>query len=354
MPYPPAYAKINKFALTSMILAIAGIALSMFGGGLLGLAAVALGTIACVQISKNPLRYGGLGYAVTGMSIGTLAVLASCYFLILGPFLVAQQEIKSREVCKDHLRRILQSANVYANDNSDDFPTVMPPKNGVVTFGGGGPSSNTDKTISDYYDKGDQRGNVTACLWVLVLRGYSTPSQFICPNANSTPATDHSSNFPGIENFSYAVAIPWDAAGNRAGYWKNIVDASTPIMADQGPVNGDHTPLGIVDLTNISGNPRLLNSPNHKQQGQVVGYSDGHAEFEFRPDIGNSDDNIWTHNSISLEVNGPSRTGIVPPYGRGIRAGSFSRDISAYTIPGTMMSYDILMAPARGSDGKTY
>jgi hypothetical protein len=152
-------------------------------------------------------------------------------------------------------------------------------------------------------------------------------------------------NFPGVENISYAAAVPWDASGNKIGFWKAIVDASTPVMADQGPRNGDTIGGKPVVLRDVTSRWSSLNHGN----GQVVGWSDAHAGFEMRSNIGYNNDNIWTHNEGS-----PSETGRAPIYGPGADKGATSRSIRDYTSGGAIQNWDILMAPSRGTDGKVY
>jgi hypothetical protein len=251
----------------------------------------------------------------------------------------------------------MKAANVYANDNLDDFPIVLPPRNSTVTFAGGLPAApNADTVIQGYYDGEVARGNMSANLWLLVLKGYTDSKTFVCQSdvvgkpAASVQAGNHFNNFQGVENISYAAAVPWNAAGQKQGFWKSIVDATTPIIADLGPRNGENTSNGIVNVTSPQKVPALWNSRIHGGEGQTIGWSDGHTSFELRPDIGLLHDNIWTNNGDA----GPSPTGRAPFYGRGTQTGAASRPIAEYFNGGSAQFWDIYMAPSRGVDGKTY
>ena len=60
-----------------------------------------------------------------------------------------------------------------------------------------------------------------------------------------------------------------------------------------------------VSITVTQSNPKAWNSPIHGGDGQTVGYSDAHATFEKRPDVGSNNDCIWTTTGAS----GPNATG---------------------------------------------
>ena len=87
----------------------------------------------------------------------------------------------------------------------------------------------------------NNQGSTSASLWVLVLKSYTAPKQYLCksdPNntvvSPMTSGVNYFDNFGGVENMSYAMAIPWNVDLTKCGFWKNIVDATTPLMADQG------------------------------------------------------------------------------------------------------------------------
>jgi prepilin-type processing-associated H-X9-DG protein len=45
-------------------------------------------------------------------------------------------------------------------------------------------------------------------------------------------------------------------------------------------------------------NPEKYNSPNHLFDGQNVAFADTHVEFFRRPDMGQSNENIWTQTTF--------------------------------------------------------
>ena len=111
-----------------------------------------------------------------------------------------------------------------------------------------------------------------------------------------------------------------------------IVDASLPLMADQPPKNGETIGTITIALNVVQTNPKQWNSQLHGGEGQTVGWSDAHASFERRPDIGYSQDNIFTNNAGS-----PSQTGAAPAptaFVSGTSA-STSGTVSSYTSGGS-------------------
>lgn len=336
--------KISVLAVVSMVIAIAGCIFSFAFGGALGIAAVILAAIARSRINANPTRLGGAGYASAGVTAGIVSMALSVFFITgCSSTVKVVDTADNRRQCAANLTGLLKAANVYAADNGDDFPMVMPPKKSVISFGGGvATGGSADLTISGIYMKGEQQGNMTANLWLLALKGYTAPRQYICPSdpankvvAVTTSGGSYYNNFPGVENISYSMAVPWNAAGEKIGFWKSIVDAGLPLMADMAP--------------QLSGNVNA-NSVFHNGEGQIVGWSDAHASFEKRPDIGYNRDNIWTTSGGS----GPSPAGTNTLYGAGAASGGTTGSNSGYVKGGESQNWDVIMAPARGADGKTY
>jgi hypothetical protein len=353
--------RVHGMATTSLVLGIIGLVTSIFiVGSVLGILALIFGILAISQISKNPGRLGGVGLAWAGVITGILSLVLTVLlgFAIMFPSFGRAREISNRSYCSANLTGILKSANVYANDNGDDFPIVLAPRSPTIYYGGGVPSGSTpDRVIDEIYQTGARRGSMSANLWLLVLKGYTGPKQYLCksdPNFSTvaSPSSGGSfyNDFPGVQNISYAAAIPWDNAGNKQGFWKSIVDASLPLMADAPPHNGDSVSGGTVRVEGgVPVKQTMWNSPIHGGEGQVVGWSDAHAGFERRPDIGYQDDNIWTQNGGT-----PSSTGRAPTYGPPTSSGAYQRSISDYTSGGAPQNWDIYMAPARGADGRAH
>ena len=332
-------ARNSKFAVASLIVGIAALVLVIFViGGLIAPVGIVLAIIGLVQINKRPRDLGGKGFAIAGIVLNSIAFLG---LLVMVPLILRSMELSNRSYCAANLRGIQQSMNVYAADQMDTFPTVLPPKSaGTYTFASAGNSgaTNADRALEVEYTKGQGAGSVTACWWILVLKNQVSPKQFFCHSdrtAGYVARLADASNcldldFQASNQFSYSSAYPWLTAswaqpGSVGGWWKNITDSSLPIMSDIAP---KIEPGGSV----------LTNSATHGA-GQNVVFSDGHVEFCRRADIGPNNDNIWTHNGTS----GPSERGTV------ISGGSVGAGYGAASAP-----FDIIMVPIRDGSGVTH
>jgi hypothetical protein len=222
--------------------------------------------------------------------------------------------MSNRSYCAANLRGIVQSMNVYAADNLDSFPIVMP--------------------------------HATAGNYLFAVGGNS---KFLCksdPAGATSPAPiSNSSNqfyldFSSDKQFSYSSAYPWNFTNTSSivgGWWKNVSDSGLPIMSDIAPQNGTGNPAATVD--NLTGSSKAWNSNNHQRDGMNVVFSDAHTDFVRRPDVGPNTDNIWTQNG----TNGPSATGTA------VTAGTVSGSYGASSTP-----FDIVMVPIRNvADGTT-
>jgi hypothetical protein len=269
----------------------------------------------------------------------------------------------------------MQSMNVYAADNSDSFPTV-----GVVPGAGnygsagtaapalatnGSTATSADSALALYYPTvastpslTNGGGNIMANVWILVLKNYTSPKQYICksdPVASSTPAalTDTSSHYWLCFNttdftYSYSFAYPWTTVApiSVGAWWHNTTDSSLPLMADMAPLNGSgNNPTTVTPGSSggglpAGGNAKAWNSPNHQRDGQNVGFGDGHAEFVRRADIGQNSDDIYTQNGAA--GGGSTTTGQTPNIGSAITtAGTIG---TAY-VGGTSSPFDVVMVP---------
>jgi prepilin-type N-terminal cleavage/methylation domain-containing protein len=287
-----------------------------------------------------------------------VAIIALLIAILL-PSLSRARELSNRAYCAANLTGILKSANVYANDNQDDFPTVTQTGANIVIGGGVATGyTSTDLAISSLYQTPATNfiGNMSANLWILSMKGYTAPKQYLCKSdptntqvASPTISNNYYNSFPTVSNFSYASATPWVVSGAKQGFWKSIVDASTPLMADQPSMHGEVIGTITITLNAVQTNPKQWNSQIHGGDGQTVGWSDAHASFERRPDVGINNDNIWTNNGAS----GPSQTGSAPTYQNvAANAASGTTALTSYTNGGTPQNWDIYMSPARkASDG---
>ncbi|HVX85309.1 MAG TPA: prepilin-type N-terminal cleavage/methylation domain-containing protein [Phycisphaerae bacterium] len=257
-----------------------------------------------------------------------VAIIALLIAILL-PSLSRARELANRSACAANCRGVMQSMVVYANENNDLFPSVVQPAgNQGTTYelantdasGGNQLSADgttADQALADYYQTGNPlwRKSIPACMWILVLRGQVAPKGFLCksdPVINS-PAQQQSGSYYFINfnttsgsadtTYSYSLAYMWasDHNGNVSvgAWWKNTSDSSAPLISDMSPMQG----TGVNPVADLVGTasggvpsegPKAWNSNNHLRDGQNVGFADGHAEFERRPDIGPSNDNIFT------------------------------------------------------------
>ncbi len=233
--------------------------------------------------------------------------------------------------------------NVYAADNAGVYPLVP---YAPYRANNSGPLAVTiaaatqpDAAKSMYGGPGAQDGSVLASAWLLVLNNYMSPKQFICrsdpfagPNAAeiTAPSGQFFINFQKPSHLSYAFAYPYNPDGTTGNWWKNTTDSSLPNAADMPPRNGTGTPARNVTPA-LPANPHLGNSPNHQNDGQNVAFADGHAEFVRRPDIGQSDDNIF---SVS-GAKGTSEFGGTQP------------TTSPINIQTPAAPFDVVLVPAR-------
>src|SRR6266550_2608231 len=80
-----------------------------------------------------------------------VAIIALLIAILL-PSLGKARELANRSYCAANIRGIIQSMIVYSNENSDAYPTVMPPASvGAYTMSTGGTGTNVggSKTTAD-------------------------------------------------------------------------------------------------------------------------------------------------------------------------------------------------------------
>jgi prepilin-type N-terminal cleavage/methylation domain-containing protein len=262
--------------------------------------------------------------------IELLVVVAIIALLIaiLIPSLGRAKELANRSACGASLTGIIKALNLYAAENADSFPLVLPPttankiNNAVPIPSTAAPNGtgNAQQTINSYYNSANaQAGDPMANLWILVLKGNVGPKQFICKSDPSAPSpsdqTDNSGNFYDdfgevsgakantgalIGNQSFSFTYMWTATTGAGGWWRSTVDSSLPTASDMAPLDGTGTPVRSLatTLTTAQTNsnfPKTVNSNNHSGgEGQNVGFADTHVEFTKNPYVGQGGDSIWT------------------------------------------------------------
>lgn len=326
--------------------------------------------------------------AFTLIELLVVVAIIALLIAILLPSLGKARELSNRSACAANCRGIMQSFNVYAADNGDSYPTVIGAQNAGHydnTNNGGqnlaiagsvtGVYTTADACISAMYTSGasasqaNQAGDIMACAWLLVLKNYTSPKQYLCksdPVGSATAASLTQSNnnafYPNFNGasgqqdftYSYSFAYPWTTSGtisatspaSPGSWWRNTTDSSLPIMSDMAPLNGSGTnpaaqTPGQTGGAVPSNGPKAWNSPNHQRDGQNVGFADGHAEFLRRADIGQNSDNIFTQNGSSGAGGGGSTN---PPNMGSALTSSGSIGSTTY-IGGTSAPFDVVMVP---------
>lgn len=239
------------------------------------------------------------------------------------------RELANRSACAANLRGITQSMVLYANENNDLFP-LLPAKSNTTydpsTKGELSKGKTADDALNEMYAGETFDNNPCASLWILVLRGQVSPRGFICRSdpfaGNASPqqqGTAYHQNFDSPKALSYSVSYMWGPKDGKSvvqplDLWKNTSDSSQPVASDVAPYLSPKAARDEAMTQPAMGPPpaatspsdplvfggagpvgaMLQNSPNHLFDGENVAFADCHAEFERRPDIGPSNDNIWT------------------------------------------------------------
>ncbi len=363
LPYSNA-PRYNNLARLSMILGIIAVpTVILFIGVPLGLAALILGIISQARIAKNPLL-GGKGMASWGVTLGTMAgLIMPLLIAILIPSLSRQRNSAPRASCSANLQGIMESLLLYAAEQvtggGGPFPSAKAPsiagtysitrQNSALANLSNGKTS-VPAAIDDIISGSMMQGSPTAGLWMLVLRGQTSPKNYICrwddkfattPAVQQAPGGTFYEDF-GATNISYAIAYPWtNSVTPTPGPWyKDTTDSTCPYLSDMPPAQGLVVSSGLVaDVTKASTSgtdPHSYNSPNHNGDGQNVAYGDVHVEWHNSPICGSTGpdgvDNIFT---TSRFLGKPDPIGIAPSPG------------AAVNNPGLAAPYDVQMVPAR-------
>lgn len=289
-----------------------------------------------------------------------VAIIALLIAILL-PSLGKARELSNRSVCAANLKGIVQSMNVYGNDNQDAYPTVKSPLSSgntstILTYTL--TTSNASDTTIDLVYKNryypSQTGvepsvkatNVYANLWILVLRGDVSPKSFICKSDSASgPAPVNPPNtiayydgFSDSKSVSYSVSFPYGSGGAVGKWWSATIDASLPVASDLAPKNGSGSGANVRNTTLNPMSGKAPNSWLHQTDGQNVAFGDNHVEFVRLPNVGNNNDNIFTSNNGS-----PNQQGTAPSV-----AGSIPNQVG-----GAAGNYDVCMVPV-GDDASNH
>jgi hypothetical protein len=270
---------------------------------------------------------------------GVLAV--PLLIAILLPSLGKSRELANRSYCAANLRGIGQSMVVYSAENMDSYPVLPYAPSSAANSGTStttGQSTELDTMKFLYGPTGPQNGSPLAAQFLMVIRQQVSPKQYICKSDlhASVPAKvqdaggTYYTNFQSASEISYSFAYPYSETAPGA-WWRNTTDSSLPIGSDMAPLNGTGRPPRNVAPGSTPGNHRTWNSNNHQGDGQNVLFADCHTEFSRRPDIGQSNDNIYSFGGKG----GASQYGGTQP----------AR--TSFTIESQAPPFDIFMVPAR-------
>jgi hypothetical protein len=148
---------------------------------------------------------------------------------------------------------------------------------------------------------------------------------------------------------SYSFSYPYSSTGAPGKWWSNLTDASLPIASDAAPVNNQGNPArnqNTGDPTGAKALTKLANSWVHQTDGQNVAFGDAHVDFTRLPNVGQSNDNIWTINGVNAGV--PTQGGT--PSAGGGKVGTGGGAVTDFP-GGTQGSYDVIMVPQSNDIG---
>ena len=217
--------------------------------------------------------------------IAIIALLMS----ILMPALARVRELAQRVVCGTNLSGIVKSMVVYANDDETGrFPRAGAP--------GGVWGDPAGVDVDGNQISGP--GTITASLYLLVKRDYTSPKQFICKSDPVAEVFDPPDpvlewDFNGGINVSYGYHLPYNygANGTANAALTASSDPGLAVVADRGP---QPDPEGVIHPDD--------NSDLHGYDGQNVAFVDSHVNFNKTSRVGMNSDNIYTSNVDGIDI----------------------------------------------------
>ena len=261
--------------------------------------------------------------AFTLIELLVVVAIIALLISILLPSLSRARELSKRLVCSSNVKGMGTAFKIYANDFSENWPTVPFNDDGADIFytndgtAGGNPIEigwgDGDPIVCGnkpnrqcMSDDSTETLTVTRCLFMLVRSGDVTPKQFICPSSGDQIDPEQNIDlyydFKDYENISYGYQVPYGPYDSRAS---EDIDPRMGVGGDKGPYGEEKAALPVTNDEWGAGGATMTpqtwkkyNSPNHggrgTGEGQNVLFGDGHASFEKSPIVGIDQDNIYT------------------------------------------------------------
>jgi len=250
--------------------------------------------------------------AFTVIELLVVVTIIGALMAILLPNLAAALEQARRAQCAANLRGIGQSIKTYSAGNRGKWPSVYKGEDGE-TWGEGWTADNTE--ISDGMDNENKEPEDMkeyqytcnlSCWWLLVRKGMSNPSVFVCPSGDQRvdeDITDYDKwwSFKDLTNVSYSYQNQLDKSTT------DNADAELIVAADVNPQRADvadEPSTRAEDKKAMEEDRRYdLNSPNHDFEGQNCLYADGHVAWQTTPYCGIGGNNIWVQSTYDASDN---------------------------------------------------
>lgn len=267
--------------------------------------------------------------AFTLIELLVVIAIIALLIAILLPSLSRARELSKRLVCSANIKGIGTSCKIYANDNTERWPS--PPfsaskidDSGIDYINNSGDTSGlaSDPGEVGHFDErqretladasgatdGSSALSTTRAYWMLVRSGDVTVQQFICPSSGDNPDETEDLelyyDFEGYRNISYGYQVPFGPRDTRP---REGADNRMIFAADKGPFYVDDNATDFAE-GGVGGKPITIddspkvwskyNSFNHGGRGNGEGqnclFADGHASFHRMPAIGIDNDNIYT------------------------------------------------------------
>ena len=256
--------------------------------------------------------------AFTLIELLVVVAIIALLISILLPSLARARELSKRTVCSANLRGVGQACKIYAQENTEYWPTVESSDANVSYTEVIG--LRQDRTVLS--DSASQTVSTTRNFWMLIRNGDITVKLVNCPSSNQSMDDTENLNtyydFKGSRYVSYGYQIPYPSPDFCRP--SEDMDPRMILAADRGPwtsetANPQEKVEQSVFVADGQSDPGLdpqehsrdelqgLNSPNHggagNGEGQNCGFQDGHVEFVQTSFGGIDGENIYTHLDLS-------------------------------------------------------